>query len=155
MKKYKYEIGGVVYEVTVKSVDDDRAEVEVNGESYSVNINHDEKPASRPVLQRPAVPPVAPIAPAAPPAGGAASAPRRSAPAGGGAGAIMSPLPGVITHVMVKEGDAVKSGQTLMVLEAMKMENNIEANRDGKVTSIAVREGTSVMEGETLITIGD
>jgi len=67
----------------------------------------------------------------------------------------MSPLPGVITHVMVKEGDAVKSGQTLMVLEAMKMENNIEANRDGKVTSIAVREGTSVMEGETLITIGD
>ena len=149
MKKYKYEIGGVVYEVTVKSVDDDRAEVEVNGESYSVNINHDEKPASRPVLQRPAVPPVAPITPAAAPAGGAASAPRRSAPAGGGAGAIMSPLPGVITHVMVK------SGQTLMVLEAMKMENNIEANRDGKVTSIAVREGTSVMEGETLITIGD
>ncbi|MFA7201298.1 MAG: acetyl-CoA carboxylase biotin carboxyl carrier protein subunit, partial [Bacteroidales bacterium] len=61
------------------------------------------------------------------------------------------PLPGVILEVTVKEGDTVKSGQKLVVLEAMKMENNIEADRDGVVTSIKVSKGDSVLEGAPLI----
>jgi len=64
---------------------------------------------------------------------------------------VNSPLPGVILEVSVKERDTVKSGQKLIVLEAMKMENNIEADRDGVVASIKVNKGDSVLEGAPLI----
>jgi len=67
---------------------------------------------------------------------------------------ISSPLPGVILEVVVKEGDAVKKGQKLMVLEAMKMENAIESTTDGKIISIKANKGDSVLEGAPLIIIG-
>ena len=70
-----------------------------------------------------------------------------------GAGAIKSPLPGVILDVLVREGDSVKVGQKLLILEAMKMENNIDSDKEGVVKSIAVRKGDSVLEGDVLITI--
>ena len=76
------------------------------------------------------------------------------APAGGAGQAVTSPLPGVILEVCVKEGDAVKRGQTVMVLEAMKMENAIEATADGTVTAIKVGKGDSVLEGAPLVIIG-
>ena len=66
---------------------------------------------------------------------------------------IKSPLPGVILEIKVKEGDTVKRGQTLLVLEAMKMENDIKADRDGKVTAIKVSQGESILEGTDLIII--
>ena len=66
---------------------------------------------------------------------------------------IKSPLPGVILEIKVKEGDAVKRGQTLLVLEALKMENDIKADRDGKVTAIKVSKGESILEGTDLIII--
>ena len=66
---------------------------------------------------------------------------------------VKSPLPGVVLDVLVKEGDVVKVGQKLMILEAMKMENNIESDRDGVVKSIVARKGDSVLEGDVLITI--
>lgn len=66
---------------------------------------------------------------------------------------IKSPLPGVILEIKVKEGDTVKRGQTLLVLEAMKMENDIKADRDGKVTAIKVSKGESILEGTDLIII--
>ncbi len=79
-----------------------------------------------------------------------AAAPKASA----GAGAIKSPLPGTILDVMVREGDTVKAGQRLLLLEAMKMENNIDSDRDGTVQSISVRKGDAVLEGDVLITLG-
>jgi biotin carboxyl carrier protein len=64
-------------------------------------------------------------------------------------------LPGVILDVHVREGDSVKVGQKLLTLEAMKMENNINADKEGKVVSMKVSKGDSVMEGDVLIVIGD
>jgi biotin carboxyl carrier protein len=89
---------------------------------------------------------VAAAAPAAP----AAAAPR---PAAGGKGGVKSPLPGVILDVKVKVGDAVKRGQTVIILEAMKMENQINADKDGIVKDIPVSKGESVLEGTDLIII--
>jgi biotin carboxyl carrier protein len=81
---------------------------------------------------------------------------KTSSPAGPkGAGSIKSPLPGVILEVFVREGDMVKMGQKLLMLEAMKMENNIEADKAGKVVSILKHKGDNVMEGDVLIIIGD
>ena len=70
-------------------------------------------------------------------------------------GTIKSPLPGVILELFVKVGDVVKIGQRLLVLEAMKMENNIEADKAGKIVSISKNKGDSVMEGDVLIVIGE
>jgi biotin carboxyl carrier protein len=67
---------------------------------------------------------------------------------------IKAPLPGVMIAVNVKIGDVVKAGQEIAVLEAMKMENSIEAVMDGTVTAVHVKEGDSVLEGDTVITIG-
>jgi biotin carboxyl carrier protein len=72
-----------------------------------------------------------------------------------GTGSIKSPLPGVILEMFVREGDIVKMGQKLLMLEAMKMENNIEADKAGKVISIMKQKGDAVMEGDILIVIGD
>ena len=73
---------------------------------------------------------------------------------GPGAGApVKAPLPGVVTKILASEGQAVKKGETVLVLEAMKMENNITAEADGTVSGICVSAGDSVMEGTTLITI--
>ena len=163
MKEYKYKINGNEYSVAIIDLEGDKAAVEVNGVSYQVDILTEgyTAPAPRPAAKPAAAPQPAPAAPApaaapvAPqPIAPAAPAAEPAAPAGKGT-AVQSPLPGVILDIKVAVGDQVKAGQTVAILEAMKMENNIEANRDGKVTSIAVREGTSVMEGETLITIGD
>ena len=66
---------------------------------------------------------------------------------------MKSPLPGVILDIKIKEGDTVKRGQTIIILEAMKMENNINANKDGKVAEIKVNKGDSVLEGTDLVII--
>lgn len=71
-----------------------------------------------------------------------------------GQGTVKTPLPGIIVKINCKVGDAVKRGQNLLVLEAMKMENNISADRDGTVTEIKINEGDSVMEGDDLVVIG-
>ena len=74
--------------------------------------------------------------------------------AGRGAGTpVKAPLPGVVAKVLVAQGQAVKKGDTVLVLEAMKMENNITAENDGTVSGICVAPGDSVMEGATLVTI--
>jgi len=72
-----------------------------------------------------------------------------------GSGTIKSPLPGVILELFVKEGDVVKIGQRVLILEAMKMENNIEADKAGRIISIAKNKGDAVMEGDVLIVIGE
>ena len=72
---------------------------------------------------------------------------------GGSATPLKSQLPGVIFDIKVREGDVVKAGQTVMILEAMKMENNIEADRDGVIEQIKAQRGDSVLEGDVLLTI--
>ena len=121
------------------------ASVTVNGTPYQVEL--DEAPAAAPVQ--------APVSAPAPVAAAPAAAPAAPAPAAAGAGkAVTSPLPGVIIAVKVNVGDTVKAGQEVAVLEAMKMENSIEATHDGTVTAINVAKGDSVLEGAPIVTIG-
>ena len=144
MKEYKYKINGNLYNVVIGDIEDNIAHVEVNGTHYTVEMEKKPKEAPAP---KPVVRPVA--KPAAAPA--SASAPA-SKPAAGKSG-VKSPLPGVILDIKVKEGDEVKKGQTVIILEAMKMENSINADKDGKVTAINVSKGESVLEGTDLVII--
>lgn len=146
MKTYKFKINGNEYNVAINSVEGTNASVTVNGTDYQVEL---ENAPAAPVQTAPAAAPVAAPAPAAP---AASAAPK---PAASGAGkAVTSPLPGVIIAVKVNVGDSVKTGQEVAVLEAMKMENSIEATQDGTVTAIHVAKGDSVLEGAAIVTIG-
>ena len=140
----KYIINDMEYNVTVNSVAGDKAEVTVNGVVYQVKIENNEVVNAVPASVQPAAAPVAaaPVSPAAP------------APAAGAGKPVKSPLPGVIVAVKVKVGDAVKNGQVVAVLEAMKMENEIQAEFDGVVTSVNVSQGDSILEGAPIVTIG-
>ena len=136
MKKFKYKINGKEYEVAVNKMEDTLAEVEVNGTSYKVELEKKEEEPVAPKIQRPV----------------ASSAPK-AASTGASGTAIKSPLPGIIVGINVKVGDAVKRGQTVVTLEAMKMENAIQATQDGVVASVDVAEGDSVLEGVALVTL--
>ncbi len=142
MKNYKFKINETPYSADVQEIDEKTATVELNGVSYSVEIElpEAEAPVARPVA-RPAAAPKA-----------AAAAPK--AAAGGAGHALKSPLPGVILNIFVKEGETVKAGSHILMLEAMKMENNIDADRDGVVKEIRVKCNDSVMEGDVLVIIG-
>ena len=145
MKTYKFKINGKDYDVTIGEAEGKMLQVNVNGADYQVELEN--APASAPAA--PATP--APTAPAAAtPAPAAPAAPK--APAGAGE-KVNSPLPGVIVEVSVKEGQAVKSGQKVAVLEAMKMENEISAPKDGTITAIHVNKGDSILEGAPIVTI--
>ena len=142
MKEYKYKINGNEYAVCINEVCDTAAKVTVNGAEYNVEWEKpiEEKPVVKvqPVAAKPAP------APAAKPAAA-------QAPAGGYS--IKTPLPGVIIDVKVNVGDTVTKGQTVVVLEAMKMENNINTDRDGKVAAIQVAKGDTVADGAVLVVL--
>ena len=110
--------------------------VNVNGTQYEVAVEEIDGKAA------PAVKPAPAAAPAAAPVAAAA-----------GASKITAPMPGTILGVNVKEGEAVKAGQPIFVLEAMKMENNIDADRAGVVKEVCIQQGATVMEGDNLIVI--
>ena len=160
MKEYKYSINGNEYTVAVIDLDGNTAAVEVNGTSYKVDILGEELN----ITPRPAAKPAAPVAPAPQPQAAAPVAqpapveqPAAPAPAAQPAGngkPILSPLPGVVLDLKVNVGDQVKAGQTVAVLEAMKMENNINAEHDGVVTAIKVNKGDSILEGAEILLIG-
>ena len=118
--------------------------ITVNGNSYVVAVEEVveiDKAVSAPVANAPA--PAAPAAPAT------------SAPGAEVSGeAVNAPMPGTVLEVKVKVGDAVKEGQVVAVLEAMKMENDIVATKTGKITSIAVKKGDTVNSNDLLVTIG-
>lgn len=143
MKTYKFKINGKEYEVAINNVEGKNASVTVNGAEYQVELENAPAaaPAAAPVAAAPA--PAAAAAPAAAPV---------AKPAGAGK-KVASPLPGVIIEVSVKEGQAVKAGQKVAVIEAMKMENEIAADCDGTVTAIHVAKGDSVLEGADIVTI--
>lgn len=146
MKEYKFKINGKGYDVAIDTMEGNVASVTVNGVAYQVELENTpaaESDAATPVMvQNPA----RPAAPAPAAAAGKAAA---------GAGkAVTSPLPGVVIAIKVNVGDVVKSGQEVAVLEAMKMENSIEATQDGTVTAVHVTKGDSIQEGTAIISIG-
>lgn len=143
MKDYKFTINGNIYKVTIDSIDGNMANVEVNGTPYKVELD---KPAKKQIvpLKRPQKAPTT-----------SAGDPVISKPSvASQPGAVKAPLPGVILSIDVSVGDAVKRGQRIAILEAMKMENSILADRDGTITAINVNKGDSVLEGTDLIIIG-
>ena len=137
MKQYNITVNGKTYQVTVE---------EAGGVS-SGPLFSAPAPASRAAVAAPA-----PAAPKAAPAPASAPA-AASAPMGGGE-VIAAPMPGTILDIKVTEGQAVKAGDILLILEAMKMENEIVAPADGIVKSIHTSKGTSVSSGDALITLG-
>ncbi len=143
MKQYKFTIRGNNYDVEIQNIEDDVATLEVNGTTYEVTIHREKKVSKTPKLVRTNVPPTndSPV--------------RTSSPAAAkGTGQLKAPLPGLIMALKVREGDEVQVGQTVLIMEAMKMENEIKADRAGKVTSIKVNLEQSVLEGDVLMEIG-
>ena len=146
MQDFKFKIDGTEYTANVEEKEDGKLAVTVNGKAYEVEVpGH--------VAAAPKVQPIKPAAAAAPVAAPAA-APAAPKKASGAGTAITAPLPGVITSIEVKEGDQVKAGQTVIVMEAMKMANNITAESDGTVKAILVQQGAQVQSGDALIEIG-
>ena len=140
-KEYKYTINGNQYEVTIGDIEGTIAIVNVNGEEYKVEWEPEAEPEKKVVVRKPAAQPAE------------SSEAAESGAAVNTNNAVKAPLPGVITSIEVNVGDEVKAGDTLLVLEAMKMANNIEAEKDGKVTAICVKAGQTVMEDDALVVI--
>ena len=126
MKNFKFTINGNVYEVAVEAAENGKSNVTVNGKSYVVET---EAEAAQPTVRRAAV------------AGATKTV----------SGVMKSPLPGKVLKVLVSAGQSVKRGETLMVIESMKMENNIAAQADGIVRSIMVSADQSILQGDALL----
>jgi biotin carboxyl carrier protein len=146
MKKFKFTIHGNKYEVNVVNVEDNIAEIDVNGTIYKVEVDKTIQQSKTPKLVRSV----------AVPSTDSATSTIKTAPpkAPKGTGLIKSPLPGVILDIHVKVGDQIKIGTKLITLEAMKMENNINSDKEGTVKTINIGKGDSVLEGDVLIEIG-
>lgn len=153
MNKYQYKVQGVDYDVEIIDVEGNIAKVNVNGIPFEVEMKQPINPGINMHGKPKIVAPVAPVSSNAAPAESKPAASKASAQAGSGT-KITAPLPGTITDIKVNVGDTIKNGDTVIVLEAMKMQNNIEAECSGTVTSVMVNKGDTVMEGDVLITIG-
>ena len=145
MKKFKFTVQGNTYEVEIQNIEDNIAEIEVNGSHYKVEIHQEIKQQSKtPTLVR------KPVEPSHESAEKKTNKPTEKVKAG----TIKAPLPGTILQIQKKIGDEVKSGDLLLIMEAMKMENNITANRSGIITAIHCNVNDAVLEGDVLIEIG-
>ena len=157
MNKYQYKVKGVDYEVEIAEVEGNIAKVNVNGIPFEVELQKPINAAKHPTMTAPKVQAPQPAAAkpaAAPAAAPAAQSEAAAAAAAAGAGqAVKAPLPGTITDIRVQVGQQVSAGDIVLVLEAMKMQNNIEAEASGKISAIMVKQGDSVMEGTVLLTI--
>lgn len=146
MKEFKFKINGNDYNVNITNIEGNVAELEVNGTPYKVEIDKELKQTKTPKLVRPAAVPATDSHP---------TVVKTQGPGVAVTGSIKSPLPGVILDVHIKVGDMVKRGQKILVLEAMKMENNIDSDKEGRVTDIKVKKGDNVLEGDVLVVIGE
>lgn len=161
MKEYKFKINGKEYQVAIGEASGNMLSVNVNGADYQVELENMNAAAAaisagaKKQANAPAEIAAASASSSASAAASSAAASSAAAPAATGAGqTIKSPLPGIIISVDVKEGQAVKRGQKVAVIEAMKMENDILAECDGTVTAVHARKGDSVLEGADIVTIG-
>lgn len=137
MKEFKFNIDGKEMKATVVPQEDGKLAVTLNDTTYSVEVPELLKQAPRPVVNHAAAP--APVA----------TKPIAAAPVA--SNVVAAPLPGTITKVLVNEGDKVKKGDTLLTMEAMKMENSITAEADGIVRKVHVGVGASVNQGDALV----
>jgi biotin carboxyl carrier protein len=152
MNKYQYKVQGVDYEVEIEEVEGNIAKVNVNGIPFEVEMQQPINAAKHPTIVKPKV--ATPAQPAAQPQPTASNSSAAGKPATPAKGLVMqAPLPGTITNVLVKVGESVFAGQVVVILEAMKMQNNIEAEESGVITAINVNPGDTVMEGAALLTI--
>ena len=142
MKEYKYTINGNKYEISIEGIEDNIAKVRVNGEEYKVEMEKEPEPEKKKVVVKPVTPQ---------PAHATSSA--SASPKANANNAVKAPLPGVIGEVKVAVGDKVKIGDTVVVLEAMKMANNLDTEKAGTVTAVLVQPGESVMEDTPLVVI--
>lgn len=155
MKEYKFKINGKEYQVAIGEASGNMLSVNVNGADYEVELDASNLAASAGNAFAGAKKQANAPANASPASAAPSTAASAAAPAATGAGqTIKSPLPGIIISVDVKEGQAVKRGQKVAVVEAMKMENDILAECDGTVTAVHARKGDSVLEGADIVTIG-
>lgn len=139
MKEFKYTIDGQEYKVQIEDVEGNIASVNVNGEAFKIEMEQEAEPEKKKVvLGQPTA---------------AEESEATSAASVNTANALKAPLPGVVTEIKVAVGDEVKAGDVVVVLEAMKMANNLEAEKDGKVTAICVKNGESVLEDAPLVVI--
>jgi len=146
MKKFSFTINGNAYDLDIKSIEDNVAEVEVNGYSYTVEFDRVLETTKTPKLVRTEAIPSTDIT---------RSEQKTSSPAGPkGSGFIKSPLPGTIIELHIKAGDTVRAGDKLLTLEAMKMENIINSDKSGTIISVNYKKGDAVMEGDILIEVG-
>lgn len=141
MKKYKFRIRGTEYGVEIHSTEGNIIELEVNGTMYKVELEKTIETPKTPKLVRSSVPE---------PKTREKKIPKTIT----SKIIVKAPLPGIITKILVKEGDVVKEGDILLMMEAMKMENNIETEKAGTVKSIKVREGDNVLQDDVLIELG-
>lgn len=140
MANFKYTIDGKEYLVEIGEVNENVANVTVNGEAFTVEMEQKAEPEKKkPVLGQPKAE--------------SSSSEVTSAANVNANNAVKAPLPGVVTELKVQVGDEVKEGDVVVVLEAMKMANNLEAEKAGKVTAICVKVGESVMEDTPLVVI--
>ena len=165
MRRYTLEVGGKPYVIDVQEVTADRYRVEVEGQEYEVRLSGDEdlteaRISPEIVLAREAaqhLPQTAPAARPAAPFPAASSPPPGPRPSTDGhiVGALTAPMPGKILSVEVKVGDRVSRGQTVVILEAMKMKNAIKSPYDGVVLEIMVRAEQTVAYGDPLTQLGE
>lgn len=154
MQKYEVTINQKDYSVSVKKFTPEDAELEINGKTYSVKLDGPIKTISsgnQPVgtAVAPAPQPVQ-----VPAAGSAPKPPAPPPPAAGGGDSVNAPIPGSILEILIKVGDSVAAGQTLIKMEAMKMENDINSTSSGTVKTIHVSVGDAVSQGQALVEIG-
>ena len=143
MKQYTLTINGKTYDVRIDSIRDGKADVTVNSTPCRVEFPSEQKeiePVARPRKAKQAPAPV--------------PARKKEPTAAGAASDVVAPMSGIIKEIFVREGQEVSRGDRVAILEAMKMQNNIEAENSGTVTSILVNKGDTVMEGTALLTIG-
>lgn len=161
MAKYQYTVKGVDYEVEIQDIEGNIANVTVNGIPFEVEMKQPVKAGKQKVKLGGTANKGASSSSSAPQSA-KASADLQSAASSGQTGdagkaatgkPVVAPLPGTINEIKVKVGDKVNAGDTVVILEAMKMQNNIEAETSGTITGINVNKGDAVMEGDTLVTI--
>jgi biotin carboxyl carrier protein len=145
MKKFKFSIEGISYSVNVKSVEGNKAEIEVNGKTYNVGLEQEVNTLKTPILVRKEVQTkpgenkitvkAAPVSSSVKPS----------------ASAVKSPLPGSIIRIVTTVGATVKEGDVLLIMESMKMENNILSEKNGVIKTISVMPGQAVMQDDILM----
>ncbi len=139
MKKFKFTINGNDYSVDVNGIEDNLARLEVNGTPYNVELHQQIKTSKTPTIVRTAIKQQV--------------KPDIQKKEGGSSHPVLAPLPGSITKLEVGKGDIVVKGQLLLVMEAMKMENQVLADRAGVVENIRVQQGDAVLQGDIILEI--